>query len=110
MVFLRQISFLTWPLYLVLCQKAEKFDDVPFSKDLEKADISLAAPTLSFFLSGLRPTNEDHYDVETNFLKRKGFAFFALFDGHCGAEAAKYAAKNLGACIAGKPNFVFDPH
>lgn len=45
-------------------------------------------------MQGWRMEMEDSHVCETNFFL-KNYSFFGVFDGHAGAEAAKYCAKNI---------------
>lgn len=75
----------------------------------EIADGVRNAPQLGIFLAGeSNPGGRKHMEdymamiSETN---TKGQAFFAVFDGHGGKEAAKYARDNLWTAIKDSEGF-----
>jgi serine/threonine protein phosphatase PrpC len=45
---------------------------------------------------------EDCFDAVLNFRDRPDEAFFAIYDGHSGPNAAKFASKNIARSIAGQ--------
>lgn len=54
-------------------------------------------------LQGRRPDQEDRYSVVTRIPGRDDLAFFGVFDGHGGAECAKYAAARMHTEVAVSP-------
>jgi len=52
---------------------------------------------------------EDEWAAVMNFMGRSDRAFFAIFDGHAGGSASKFAAKHLADTIAHQPNIDSNP-